>query len=160
MGVKHHHTARRSLVLQHRLTQTLVGKVLHLAVNAQLQIFAFNRRNQLANAFDHMPLTIFNDTACAVFTAQVRVECQLHAFLSGVLHIGEAHHMRGRLALWVHAFVFHGGVDAMDAQLFDFFARALIYLTSQPDMFAACIADFLFQLGQWHVQQLRQVFQL
>ena len=157
LRIQDYHAACHRFVLQHSFAQTLVGEVLHLAVYAELQVLAFNRRHHVAHTFNHVALTVFDDAAGAVLAAQVGVEGQFHAFLAEVFHIGETNHMGSGFPLRVHALVFHGGVDAMDTEFFDFFTCDIVELTAQPHVFAARVADLGLQLGQRHIQQLRDI---
>ena len=160
LRIQHHHAAGRRFVLEHGFAQALVSKVLHLAVYAELQVFAFDRRHHVAHTFDHLALTVFDDATGAVLAAQVGVEGQFHAFLAEIFHIGETDHVGSGLTLRVHAFVFHGGVNAMDSKFLDFFTGGVVELTAQPHVFAARVADLGLQLGQRHVQQLPQRLEL
>ena len=61
--IEHHHTASPGLVEQHGVTQFLIGKKLHLAVHAELQIRAIHRCNLFAHILHHAPQAVLENVA-------------------------------------------------------------------------------------------------
>ena len=159
LGVQHHHAARLSLVLQHRIAQLLIGEKLHLAVNAELQVAPIDRGHFLAHRFHHIAQAIFDDPARARATGQVFVEGELDAFLAVVLHIRKTHHMGSGFALGVLTLVLFALVHAAHAQGGNVLRHRLVHLTLEPNKGFVFVLDFFVQLGQRHLQQLRQAFE-
>ena len=116
LHIEHHHAARFGLVKQHRIAQLLVGKKLHLAVNAELQVTPVDRRHLLTDRLHHPAPAILDDPARARAPSQLFVKGKLNAFLALVLHIGKTHHMGGGFAFGVLALVLLALVNALDSQ--------------------------------------------
>ena len=62
-GVNHNDAARLGLVGNHGIAQLLIGKKLHFAVNAELDVLAFDWRHLLANAFNHAAQPVLDDAS-------------------------------------------------------------------------------------------------
>ena len=60
--VEHDHAAGLGLVGDHSVAQLLIGEKLHLAVDAQLDILAFDGRHLLADTLDHAAQTVLDNT--------------------------------------------------------------------------------------------------
>ena len=155
-GVEHDYTASFGLVGNHGIAKLLVGKKLHFAVNAELDVLAFDGRHLLANAFHHTAQSVLDDTARASLARQILVEGQFHPFLAVVFNIGESHDVRNRFTFGVLALVLLALVDALDAQGMDFLRHRLIHLPLDPDKGLVFVAQLFFQIGQWHFQQFGQ----
>jgi hypothetical protein len=160
VGVEHHHAAGLGLVRGHGVAQLLVGEELHLAVDRKLHVLAIDRRHFRAHALDHAAQAVLDDAARAGLAGQVLVEGQLHAFLAVVLHIGEAHHVRGGLALGVLALVLLSLVDALDVQRSDLLAHVPVELALDPHEGLVLVGQLGVERGQRHLQQARQLLEL
>ena len=150
-GVKHDHTACLGLVAQDGIAQFLIGHKLHLAVQAELNVFAVHRRDLLAYVFNHPPQPVLDDAARACTTRQFFVEPELNTILATVFNVGKAHHMGGSRAFWVLSFVFFALVDTLDPQSADFLGHRVIDLPPDPDKALVFVGQFFSQLCQWHV---------
>ena len=115
LHIEHHHAARLGFILQHRFTQFLISKELHLAVNTELDVAPVHWRNILAHRLHHPATAVLDDPARTSASGQVLVESQLNALLPAIINIGEAHHMGSGFTLRVQTLVFLALVNAPDA---------------------------------------------
>ena len=159
LHIEHHHTASFRLMKQNRIAQLLVGKELHFAVDAELQIAPVNRRHLFANRLHHTAPAILDDPARARAPGQLLIKGELNAFLANVLNIGEAHHMRCGLALGVLALVLLALVNALDSQGHHFLGHAQIHLPLEPDEALVFVGQPLVQLGHRQLEQTSQLFE-
>ena len=158
-AVQHHHTACLGLVHRDRITQLLVRKKLHLAVDAELHVRAVHRRGLFTHVFHHTAQPVLDHAPRPGLARQFTVEGQLHPFLAFVFHIGKTDHVGSRLALRVLAAVFLALVDALDAECGDFLAHVPFELALDPDKGFVFVFQFLVELGQRHFQQLGQLLE-
>ena len=97
--VEHHRRARLRLVALHRVAQCVEGEKLDLAVDRQRQVVAVVRLAHRPDILDHPPEPVADHPAAARAPGQFRVAREFDAFLADVLDVGEADHVRERLAL-------------------------------------------------------------
>ncbi len=81
---------------------------------------------------------------------QLLVEGELDAFLAVVFHVGEAHHVRGSLALGVLALVFLALVDALDVMARDLLGDRLVDLALEPDEGLVLVFELLVEILRRH----------
>ena len=159
-GIEHHHTARLGFVDGDGVAQFLVGKELHFAVNAELQVGAVSRWNGLAHRLNHATHAVLDDAARAGVSGQLFVESEFNALLPHVLYIGEAHHVRRCFALGVLTAVLLALVHALQTQGHDLLRHGLFHLALEPDKGLVFVGEFFLQLWPGHFQQFGQLLQL
>ena len=159
LHIEHHHAARLGFILQHRLTQFLISKELHLAVNTELDVAPVHWRNILAHRLHHPATAVLDDPARTSASGQVLVESQLNALLPAIINIGEAHHMGSGFALRVQALVFLALVNAPDAQRPNFLGQGHIDLSFERYKTLFLIGQKAFKLDHGHIEQRGELLQ-
>ena len=152
-GVEHHHTACLGFVTHDRIAQFLVGHKLHLAVQAELDVFAVERRYLLAHIFNHATQAVLDDAARTCATGQLFVKSQLNTLLAAIFNIGKPHHMGSSFSLRVLPLVFLALINALDTQSADFLGHQVVHLPFDPDKILVFIGQFFIQVRQRHFQQ-------
>ena len=135
----------------------MIGKELDLAVNAELDVLAIHRRDLVAHIFHDLAQAVLDHSARPIAAAQFLVKRQLNAFLALVFHIGEAHHMCGRLAFGVLALIFLPLVEPLDVECSDLASNILIHLRFDPDEGLVLVLKLFGQIGNGHLEQLGQL---
>jgi len=142
-------------VLQHGITNLLIGVELHLGIDGQAHGFTIHRGHHVAHRLDHPTQPVLDHTAHAIAPRQLVVLGQLDAFLPLVFDVGEANHVRRRLTLGVVTLGLAQLMHAFDLQRSHGLRHVVIDLAAQPDKIGAA-RQALVQLGHTHVQQLGQ----
>ena len=101
--VQHHHRTAAGLVRDQRIAQLAVGQELDPAVDAQGQVLARLGGTDQVDVLHHAAVAVADHPLAAGLAAQPLVEGQLQPFLAAVVDVGEAQHVRHRLALRVEA---------------------------------------------------------
>ncbi len=155
LHVEHDHAARLGLVLDHRLAHALVGEELHLRIDRQLDVPPVRRRDAVADVLDHVAEAVLDHAARTVAPGQFVLERELDPLLSVVLDVGEAHHMRRRLAFRVLALVLAQLVHAAELEREHLVRHLLVDLPPQPGEVDA-VADLCGELGRRDAERLRE----
>ena len=127
-------TAARAL-FQQRVAQFAIGEELDAAVDRQREVLARQCGADEVDVLDDAAAAIADHLLRAGRAAQPFVERQLQAFLAAVVDVGEAEHVRDRVALRIEAAVFALREHAGDAELDDCLRRFRAHAALQVDEF-------------------------
>ena len=157
LGIQHHDGAAFGFAAFDRLLDLAEGQRLYLAVYAQRNIAARLGRAQTGHVLDDISAPVLDDLLAARLAAELCLQRKLDAFLSVVIHIGEADEMRGDFAAGIVAAIFALQRNAGDSQL-DHLGRLLRrQLALEIDEFARGIGELALHLGRAQSDDLRQI---
>ena len=85
-------------MLRDRGLQLAIGEVLQLAVDRQREVAALDRRAHALDVLDDAPQAVLDHAPAARLAGEPVLVCELDAFLTVVVHVGEADQVRGHFA--------------------------------------------------------------
>ena len=147
LHVEHDHAAGLGLVLGHRVAHALVGEELDLGVDRELDVAGRRPASPVSPmSSTTRPRRSLTTHARAVAALQVLVQRELDALLAAVLDVGEADHVRRRLALGVLAPVLAELVDALELERAHRVGQRLVDLALAARRSSA-VAELRVELG-------------
>ena len=95
--IQHHQRATLGLVGFNGRLQLAMRKILEAFINRKLDGFAFAGHLEIFDFLNDAALAVLNDALLSGGTCQCALLCQLDAFLTLIVHTGEANDVRGHI---------------------------------------------------------------
>src|SRR5688572_13892941 len=135
-------------MLLDRSLQHTERKALQLPVEREREIASVLRRTDRFDVLYDAAETVLQDSARAGLAGELLLECELDAFLSGVIHAGESDHVRGYVCARIVAPELAMLMDALQAERGDRIRGVRGHLALEVGEIARAVVELFLQLAR------------